>query len=131
VAKVLTDALVTHRINSMECDYLYNYRKGYQPILQRTKEVRPEICNRIVENRADEIVSFKTGYLCGEPLQYVSRSGIDAASDDISKLNDMMLLVGKSSLDKNLAEWMYTCGTGYRIILPNSSYINSESCETQ
>jgi SPP1 family phage portal protein len=126
VAKVLADALVIHRVNSMECDYLYNYRKGEQPILQRTKEVRPEICNKVVENRADEIVSFKTGYLCGEPLQYVSRGSTDSVSADIGKLNDMMLLCGKSALDKDLAEWMYTCGTGYRMIATNSPYVNSE-----
>lgn len=125
VVKVLTDALVIHRQNSIQCDYLYNYRKGEQPILDREKEVRPEICNKVVENRADEIVSFKTGYLCGEPIQYVSRGSTDDVSDGISKLNDMMLLCGKAALDKDLAEWMYTCGTGYRIVLPNSVHIRT------
>ena len=126
VAKVLSDALVTHRQNSLECDYLYRYYKGEQPILQRKKEIRPEICNRIVENRANEIVSFKTGYLCGEPIQYVSRGSTDKISEGIGKLNDMMLLCGKSARDKELSEWMYICGTGYRMIMPNAPYINSE-----
>lgn len=126
VAQVLSDALLIHTKNSTECEYLYKYRKGEQPILQRIKEVRPEICNKVVENRADEIVSFKTGYLCGEPLQYVSRGSTDAVSDGINKLNDMMLLCGKSALDKDLAEWMYTCGTGYRMIMSNETYINSD-----
>jgi SPP1 family phage portal protein len=126
VVKVLSDALVKHLENNIECDYLYNYRKGKQPILSRTKEVRPEICNKIVENRADEIVAFKTGYLCGEPLQYVSRGSTDNVSADIGKLNDMMLLCGKSALDKDLAEWMYTCGTGYRMVVTNSHYVTTE-----
>jgi SPP1 family phage portal protein len=126
VAQVLTDALITHQRNSIDCDYLYRYYKGEQPILRRTKEIRPEICNRIVENRANEIVAFKTGYLCGEPLQYVSRGSTEDVSDGISKLNDMMLLCGKAAKDKELAEWMYICGTGYRMITPNAPYINSD-----
>lgn len=126
VVSVLTDALSVHRKNSAEVDYLYRYYKGEQPILRRTKEIRPEICNRIVENRANEIVSFKTGYLCGEPLQYISRGSTDDVSEGISRLNDMMLLCGKAAKDKELAEWMYICGAGYRMITPNSPYINSD-----
>jgi SPP1 family phage portal protein len=126
VIQVLTDALLTHSQNSVECDYLYRYRRGKQPILERVKEVRPEICNKMVENHADEIITFKTGYLCGEPLQYISRGSTDDVSRDINALNDMMLLCGKSALDKELAEWMYTCGTGYRIVLANSDPVNNE-----
>jgi len=126
IGRVLGDALSVHRENSSAIDYLYRYYKGEQPILRRTKEIRPEICNRIVENRANEIVSFKTGYLCGEPLQYVSRGSTDDVSDGISKLNDMMLLCGKAAKDKELAEWMYVCGVGYRMITPNAPYINSD-----
>ena len=75
VVDVLQKALGTHELNRSEIDYLWNYYRGKQPILHRTKEVRPEICNKIVENRANEIVSFKVGYLCGEPIQYVGRNG--------------------------------------------------------
>ena len=125
MVSVLTDALSVHQQNRTDIDYLYRYYKGEQPILRRTKEIRPEICNKIVENRANEIVSFKTGYLCGEPLQYVSQGSTDNVSAEISKINDMMLLCGKAAKDKELAEWMYVCGTGYRMIMPNSPYINT------
>jgi hypothetical protein len=57
----LDEAFNTHNINRSEIEYLWNYYKGKQPILQRKKTVRPEICNKIVENRANEIVSFKVG----------------------------------------------------------------------
>jgi len=126
VVRVLQDALLVHNQNSIECEYLYNYRKGDQPILEREKTIRPEICNKIVENGAEEIVSFKVGYLCGEPIQYISRSSEDGLSEDISKLNDMMLMCGKSALDKELAEWMYTCGTSYRMAMSNTPYIESD-----
>jgi len=62
VVEVLLKALSIHSLNRSEIDYLWNYYRGNQPILHRVKEVRPEICNKIVENRANEIVS-STAYL--------------------------------------------------------------------
>ena len=73
VIDVLNKALILHNKNSMEIDYLYRYYKGEQPIIHRTKEIRPEINNIIVENRANEIVTFKVAYLVGAPIQYVNR----------------------------------------------------------
>lgn len=125
VARVLRDAYIVHCQNSADIDALYEYYKGNQPILYRTKTVRPEICNKIVENRANEIVSFKTGYLCGEPLQCVSRGKTTDISNAISKLNDMLLLCGKAVRDKEVAEWMYIAGHGYRMILPNRESIKN------
>ena len=126
VVSVLKEAMKTHKNNSAEIDALYEYYKGNQPILQRTKTIRPEINNKIVENRANEIVSFKVGGLCGEPLQYVSRGATDEISEGINQLNDLMLISGKSALDKELIEWAYIGGTGYRMVMPNSKYIRSE-----
>ena len=74
IVEELEKAMNKHMFNREEIEYLWNYYKGKQPILARTKEVRPEICNKIVENRANEIVSFKVGYLCGEPTQYIGRN---------------------------------------------------------
>jgi SPP1 family phage portal protein len=118
VVSVLTDAYMWHTKNSGEIETLYNYYKGNQPILYREKEIRPEICNKIVENRANEVISFKTGYLCGEPLQYISRGITDEVTNGIGKLNDMMLLCGKPARDKEIAEWMYIAGQAYRMTLP-------------
>ena len=52
VVQVLSDALLVHQDNSAECNFLYRYYRGNQPILDRKKIIRPEICNKIVENRA-------------------------------------------------------------------------------
>jgi SPP1 family phage portal protein len=126
VVQALNDALLDHQNNSAAIDYLYWYYRGDQPILNRTKKVRPEICNKVVENRANEIVSFKTGYLCGEPLQYVSRGSTDEISTGIQDLNDFMLLNGKAARDKELAEWMYISGVGVRMIQPNRALIRKK-----
>ena len=101
----LNSALTEHLRNRSQIDYLWRYYRGDQPILQRVKKVRPEICNRIVENRANEIVSFKVGYLCGEPIQYVGRTSGEEVSQGISDLNEMMLSENKATQDKEIVEW--------------------------
>lgn len=116
----LNKAFDTHNLNRGEIEYLWNYYRGKQPILQRTKTVRPEICNKIVENRANEIVSFKVGYLCGEPIQYVGRNGDESVSRAIAELNEMMFGENKATQDKEVVEWQMICGTAYRLVLPDT-----------
>ena len=98
---------------------MYNYYKGDQPVINRVKEFRPDIVNHVVVNRANEIVTFKVGYLVGEPVQYIGR-GSDAHSEEISTLNDCLYLENKIAKDRELAEWFTICGVAYRIVLPNT-----------
>lgn len=120
VIDVLQKALFTHLQNQSEIDYLYRYYRGDQPILYREKEVRPEINNMVVENRANEIVSFKTGYLVGEPVQYVSRGGDSAIAAEVLHLNDFMLSEDKQAKDSELVDWMHICGTSFRQAMPDA-----------
>lgn len=120
VIEVLKKALESHHLNQNEINYLYSYYKGEQPILHREKTVRPGICNRIVENRANEIVSFKVGYLCGEPIQYICRNSESKAVEEIGKLNEMMSYEDKMSKDQEIVEWQMICGTSYRLVLPDN-----------
>lgn len=122
VVDVLRDAMSVHEVNRGEIEYLWKYYKGNQPILTRTKAVRPEICNKIVENRANEIVSFKVGYLCGEPIQYVGRNSDEAITEGVGTLNEYMFLVDKPALDQEVVEWDMICGTAYRMVLANDAY---------
>lgn len=121
IIDVLQKAFPIHTQNAYEIDYLYKYYKGDQPILYRTKDVRPEINNKIVENRANEIVSFKVGYLMGEPVQYVSRGEDEGIAAEVLTLNDYVLSEDKPSKDKELSEWSHICGTSYRMILPDAA----------
>lgn len=122
VLEVLRKALITHWSNKADMEYLYAYYKGRQPVLNRQKEVRPEIKNTVVENRANEIVSFKVGYLMGEPIQYVSRSDSKSVADKITTLNGYCLSEDKAAKDKELADWFHICGTAYRMVLPDSVF---------
>lgn len=119
VVDVLRKAFTTHLRNKNEIEYLYKYYKGEQPVLWRQKDVRPEIKNTIVENRANEIVSFKVGYLMGEPVQYVSRGDDPDIATKVSTLNDYVLSEDKAAKDKELSEWAHICGTAYRMVLPD------------
>lgn len=119
VVDVLRKALATHELNRSEIDYLWKYYRGDQPIRNRVKDVRPEICNKITENRANEIVSFKVGYLCGEPIQYVSRNGGEEIVKQINTLNEYMFAEDKAAQDQELVEWQMICGTAFRLVLPD------------
>ena len=127
VVDVLLKALSIHALNRSEIDYLWEYYKGKQPILHRQKEVRPEITNRIVENRANEIVSFKVGYLCGEPIQYVGKNGSKEITQGITRLNELMFAEDKAAQDQEIVEWQMICGTAYRLVLPDEKSEEDEA----
>lgn len=118
IVQILQKIMEKHRKNSEECDYLWNYRNGKQPIIQRTKKTRKDICNRIVENRADEIVNFKVGYYAGEPIIYTSKNDSEDYLKAIETLNAYMYGLSKEAQDHDIVEWQMVCGTAYRMVLP-------------
>lgn len=126
LVEILGKAKSIHDVNCADIEYLYNYYKGVQDILQKKKEVRTEINNKITENRAWEIVSFKKGYTFGEPVQYIARGEDENITKQIDELNDIMVECDKDSLDSELAEWFFVGGVGYRICLPNPNYGDDE-----
>lgn len=123
VISVLTDALITHASNVEQIKYLLDYEKGIQPILTRTKEIRPEINVKIAENNAAKITDFKVAYEFGSPITYVQRAKLqvpetDTVKDDvrITALNEMLFEESKASKDVELARYIKICGVGYRMI---------------
>ncbi len=116
IKRILPQVLREHDKNANEIDYLYNYYKGKQPILNKTKVVRPEINNKVLENHAFEIVEFKKAYVFGEPVQYVQKGEKDneVINPEISELNKFMESEDKPSRDKEIGEWDYISGTAYR-----------------
>ncbi len=118
VLDVLNKAITVHSQNRNQIDHLYNYYKGKTNILEKKKEVRPEINHKICENRANEIVNFKTGYCFGEPVQYILRGEKKSLVDAVDALNDMMFAQDKAAADRRIADWMHIAGTAYRMALP-------------
>ena len=128
VIQVVNKAMETHMRNRTEIEYLNAYVRGIQPILFRTKVYHTEICNRVVANIANEIVTFKSAEFAGESIQYVSRGKDDTVPEKIEKLNSMLISEGKQSKDMDLAYKMFTAGVGYRLILNDKSldYANGD-----
>ena len=121
VVQVLNKAIRTHSTNRSAIEYLMKYIRGYQPILDRVKAYNNEICNRIVVNIANQIVTFKTAEFAGEPIQYVSRGTKKSVPKKVDKLNSLMLAEEKQSKDMELAYWMFTAGVGYRLVLKDKA----------
>lgn len=119
VADVVGKAMVIHMRNVAETEYLYGYYRGRQDIRLKEKVVRPEINNKVMVNRANEIVTFKTAYLLGEPVQYVSNGGSDTVSAKVNRLNEFMRSESKDTKDKEIADWMHICGVGVRMVVPD------------
>ena len=112
----MPSVLKIHEQNASEIDYLWRYYKGEQPILKKTKKVRPDINNVVLENHAFEVVEFAKSNAFGEPVQYVQKGEKDTevVNPEISTLNRFMASEDKPSLDNELAEWQRIAGTAYR-----------------
>lgn len=113
----LKKAVSVHDQNVKEINFLWDYYRGDQPIYNRVKEVRPEICSKIVENHADEIVSFNTGYSFGEPYVLAGRSE-DDCSEEIQMLNAWNSENDHDAKDMELGTWLNVSGTCYKIVIP-------------
>ena len=129
VGEILMQSYTTFLSNVSQIDYLYNYYKGVQPILNRTKLVRQDINNKIVENHAFNIVNFQTGYLLEKPIQYVARKD-EVDNQSLISFNDFNEIENKESKDKEIANAQAICGTAYRLILPNENYIRDSQDES-
>ena len=131
IVEILDEAIPVFGFNAGQVSYLWRYYRGYQPILQREKEVRAEINNKVVMNIAQEIVAFKIGYQLAEPLQYTCRTydgeGDGKVADnpklaDVNELNTLMFAEDKASCDRDLFEWMCVGGHGYRMCEADKSW---------
>ena len=116
IVREVQRALSKHSQNKEEIDYLYTYYLGNQPVLYRTKQVRPEINNKVVQNTAYFIVETKTADIASEPIQYVLRGTDERKSQQIADLNTLMENEDKAYLDACLSRWRSICGTSYRFI---------------
>ena len=117
VKEELNSALVYHIQNMLQEEFLYWYRRGVQPILQRTKSVREDILNKVQENHAEEIVEFKDGFFLTQPCSYVSRR--KGAQNKVKTLNEFLYRSGKQEADNKVADWFHTVGKGIVYVEPS------------
>lgn len=121
LANLINTTMLEHLANKSEIDYLVNYKKGVQPILQKTKLVRPEVNNTLVVNHAQMITRNIIGYFLGTPIQYIQNGDTDL-KDEIDLLNRLVAYEDKASVDKEIGEFQSICGTAYRIVYTDGAY---------
>lgn len=118
VVDVITNCIGIFNYNRTAIRYLWNYYKGDQPVLYRTKLSNEDILNKVVENHAYEIVQFKVGQTYGEPIQFISRKDDKAINKAVDELNDYMSDANKQEKDIKSGEWQSATGTSFKAIQP-------------
>lgn len=131
IGDVLAEAIDDHEQNSTDINYLYEYYKGDQPINTREKTYNDNVNNKVVVNRAAEIVNFKVGYLLSAPIQYIDAASNDneegIENSDLDTLTRYCMLEDKETSDLEVAEWQSICGRAFRMILPKEETLEGES----
>lgn len=122
---ILADAINTakakHDLNKIEIDYLIEYKKGKQTILDKKKPIRDEINNKIVINHAQMVTRNIVGYFLGTPVQYI-QDGKENKKDLIDELNRCVQYEDKASVDREIGEYQSITGTAYRIIYRDGEF---------
>ena len=113
----VNSALVYHLLNVEEENYLYWYRRGITPVLNRTKEYNDWILNKVNVSVASEVVDFKNGYFLMEPAFYVGRKA--GKKSKVDKLNEYLHRSGKQTADNILADWFHTVGKAALFVKAN------------
>ena len=130
VLELFMSAYELHNRNAVKEEYLFGYERGKQPIRNREKDVRPEINEKLVINKASQIVDIHVGYCFGNPITYVQRGKVEedlrkpSTSNDednkyIAMINKMMAEQGKAKKDVQLARDYMICGLGYQMVWKN------------
>ncbi len=133
IERIVNLGWLDHQENQRRESYLEAYKRGSQPILDRVKEVRPEINVKVVENTASEIVNVHKNYCFSRPVTFVQRAKVevdalgrvttkdDGDKDDqrISVLNKMNQEQRKAAKDLELADHLFTTGLAYMMVYPH------------
>ena len=124
VAAIVNLAMNTdHAANRNQMEYLFKYERGLQPVIDREKQIRPEIKNIVIENHASEVTDFTVGYQAGNPINLVARSTnaeLKHSDARIVKVNEMLAEESKQAKDIELFRNFHICGIGYLMVLPKT-----------
>ena len=110
IVEEVNSAVGYHNTNLISEEYLYWYRRGLQPILNRTKDRNTFVVTKCIENHYSEICAFKNGFLLQSPTAYISRR--NGVQSRIDKLNEYVYRSGKNDADNEIADWFHTVGKG-------------------
>lgn len=116
IVNVVRNCIGAFYFNKTVIRYLWNYYKGDQPVLYRTKVQNADITNKVPENHAYEIVQFKVGQTYGEPIQLISRKDDDRINNAVDEFNDYLTDANKQEKDIKAGEWQSATGTSFKAV---------------
>lgn len=116
IVNVIGNCIGAFYFNKTIIRYLWNYYKGDQPVLYRTKVQNADITNKVSENHAYEIVQFKVGQTYGEPIQLISRKDDDRINNAVDEFNDYLTDANKQEKDIKAGEWQSATGTSFKAV---------------
>ena len=128
VISVLRDAMIEHRQNAQDIQFLMNYDSGIQP-LKRKKKTRTDIDCHCVDNVANEITEFNLGFKWGNPITLVQNGdGAEKAiSDAVTMLNSCYDSAKIKAKTQELGRYIEICGIGYVYIDVNMDWKEGKS----
>lgn len=125
IGKIISDAFTKHMSsNKLDMEYLLNFYLGkHNQIIEREKEVRADINNKLIINLQKAIVRDTTGYFMGTPVQYIARDA-EKNSLAVKQLSDAMELEDRATVDKEIEDYCAIVGVGYKGIFFDSEPVN-------
>ena len=132
IVDALNLALKIHYQNAEEIRFLLGYHNGMQSILQRVKEVRPDVDNKVIVNYASTFTRDIIGYTFGKPMQYVARRSDDVSKEtegedsnpvkeEVRLLNDYAEMNDKSASDQEKATNCSIYGVAHRAVFARNT----------
>ena len=117
IINVLQQAMTVHLQNYREIEYLINYYKGQQTILERANPSTSDINNKVVLNYAYSSVRDIVGYTFGKDAEITQRKIKN--KEDVEKLCDIFNYENSSIADTEAATMAAITGIGYESVLPS------------
>lgn len=119
VGEIVRSAYNDYLPSKTRMDFLFDYEKGVQPLM-RTKTYRKDIDCKCVDNVANEITDFKTGFIWGNPITFIQSGKEDEFGEDtlkaIAELNRCYDSQSIKRKTQHLARNVEITGIGYTYV---------------
>ena len=131
VGEVVREAYGEYLKTISEVKDLIEYEAGKQP-LARKKTYRSDINCECVDNVANEITEFKTGFIWGNPITFVQSGKKENASENlleaVNELNRCYEAQGIRTKTQALARNVEITGIGYTYVDINMDNVDENGC---
>ena len=132
ISEVLQKAWTAFSGNREDCDFLLRYDAGEQP-LQREKKYRADINIECIDNVANEVTTFKTGYIWGGEITLVQRGTVDSGKangsehESVALLNECYSAEFCKAKTAELGRFVEVTGIGFTYTDVNTEYSDGDS----